>query len=477
MSYKPETFHYIIDEKGDRKYDDHILNVLQQNLLTISQLIDDIKTDADINILYVQNWANCKTVKDSTVQTIAFFASKIIEGLGVVFTAGTAAAIIATLACKIISGLITHFSTPTQKDSYNQLQSVASDLKLSLEKYCYLIQTKIAVWLDDLELEWNFKYHCPGAKHQEFMGPICLSDLAIDDFLPKKSSTDYVYLREKMSQFSTYESSSALIPVRWRIRRHRAFPADGISNFISGWNVSFYKVRSRGTWDSWRSSNEFPRIPANLSDDIEGPLEYTEKGDNAHAQRFMSWYQSYTDYSWSDGSQYDESRDWGGSRWMGFSGKHGTDHIIDKDDNGYAHNLIQGTSFLDLIDDILSGYYNAYGDWSSKNSLPNEPSYYLWYKTKRPGEGEIINDRRVWTLMGNEACQDWAYDSYDIFHWGRAYRGITLNHYSMVDENGNYAPKEFCNWLFKDNGHGKIKNEDGVAEIGDVYHNWGLSFE
>ena len=79
--------------------------------------------------------------------------------------------------------------------------------------------------------------------------------------------------------------------------------------------------------------------------------------------------------------------------------------------------------------------------------------------------------------MGNEACQDWIYDSNSIFTWGRAYRGITLHHYTLIDENGNYAPKEFCNWLFKDNGHGKIVNENGVTEIGDVYHNWSFRFE
>lgn len=472
MSYIPSTWHYDLDQKGDRIYTDKILNVVQQNLLTLSTLIDDIRTDANINILFVQGWANCKTVKDATVQTIAFFASKIIEGLGVVFTAGTAAAIVATIVCKLVSALITHFANPQSKDSYNQLQSVASDLKLSIDKHCFLVQEKIAFWLDDLQKEWDNELQCPGAKYQEFMGPIKLSDLATDNFLPKKGSTEYVHCREKMNEFSTYEAAASLLPVRWRIRRHKAFPGDGISNFLSGWEVSFYKVRGRGTWDSWRSSSEFPKIPGNLSGDIEGPYEYQEKGDNAHAQRFMSYYETFRDYSWSDGSKFDDSKQWSGTRWMGFSGRH--DYIIDDNDHS---NLLQGTSFLDLIEDILNGVYNAYGDWSVKNSLPNEPSYYLWYKTKRPNEPEIINDRRVWTLMGNEACQDWAYDSYDIFHWGRAYRGITLNHWTMVDENGNYAPKEFCSWLFKDNGHGKTTNDSGVAEIGDVYHNWGLSFE
>ena len=472
MSYKPTTWHYVLDEKGDRIYDDHLLNVVQENLKTISAIIDDLRTDANINILFVENWANCKTVKDPTAQTIALFTSKIIEGLGVIFPAGTPEAIIATIACKIVSGLITHFANPASKDSYNQLQAVASDLKLSVDKHCFLIQEKLAYWLEDLSVEWENTITCPGSKHPEFAGIVTLSDMAVDKFLPKKGSSQYVYCREKLNDFSTYEAAAALIPVRWKIRRHRAFPHDEVSNFLCGWQVEFYKVYSRGAWDKWKNSSDFPKIPSNMSDDIEGPYEHIEYGDNAHAQRFMSWYQAYRDYSWSDGSKFDESRQWSGSRWMGFSGKN--DHKIDENDHS---NLTQGTSFLDLIDDILNGVYNAYGDWQAKNSLPNEPSYYLWYKTKKKNEPEIINDRRVWTLMGNEACQDWVYDSNSIFTWGRAYRGITLHHYTMVDENGNYAPREFCKWLFKDNGHGKTVNENGVAEIGDVYHNWGLSFE
>jgi hypothetical protein len=470
MSYNPSSWEFNVDEKGDKIYEDHILNVIQQNLLTLSSLIDDIRSDANINILYVQNWANCKTVKDPTVQIIALFTSKIIEGLGVIFKAGTGAAIIATIACKIISGLITHFGNPQSKDTYNQLQSVASDLKLSIDKYCFLIQEKIAFWLDNLKTEWNTILESPGAKYPEFKGEVKLSDMAVDKFLPKKGSTDYVYCREKMNEFSTYEAAKVLMPVRWKIRTHRAFPADGVSNFLSGWQVSFYKVRGKGSWDSWRKSSEFPKIPSNLYDDIEGPLDYIEKGDNAHSQRFMSWYSSYRDYSWSDGSKYEESRQYNGTRWMGFSGKNNPEIVNET-------NLNKGTSFLDLIDDILNGVYNSYGDWIAKNSIPNEPSYYLWYKTKRKNEPEIINDRRVWTLMSDDACQDWSYDSNSIFTWGRAYRGITLHHYTLVDENGNYAPRELCRWLFKDNGHGKFNNDDGVSTMEDIYHKWGINFE
>lgn len=79
--------------------------------------------------------------------------------------------------------------------------------------------------------------------------------------------------------------------------------------------------------------------------------------------------------------------------------------------------------------------------------------------------------------MSDDACQDWSYDSNSIFTWGRAYRGITLHHYTLVDESGNYAPSELCRWLFKDNGHGKVNNGDGVSTMEDIYHKWGINFE
>lgn len=469
MSYTPKTWRFNLDEKGDRIYDDHILNVVQQNLLTLSTLIDDIKTDATFNIIFTQGWANSKTIKDPTVQTIALFTSKIIEGLGVIFTAGTAAAIISTIVCKIVSGLITHFGNPQSKDTYNQLQAVASDLKLSLDKYCNFIQEKIAFWIDDLKVEWDKEIFCEGNKYPEFKSVTKLSDLSVDTFLPKKGTTDYVLIREKMDITSKYEAAAALIPVRWRIRTHRGFPPDGVSNLVCGWQVEWYKVRDRGTWDRWRGSSEFPKIPLNLRNDIEGPFESIE-GDVVPygKQRFISWSSISRDYSWSDGKNLNDSKQWNGTHWMGFSGRNYPYKFE-------GNNLVKGTSFLDLIDDILSGFYTATSQWSSKSSIPKEPSYYLWYKTKRPNEeSEIINDKRNWTLLGNWACQDCVYDSNSIFTWGRAYRGITLHHYSMVDENGNYAPSELCYWLFKDNGHGVVKNEDAVATLEDVYHHWGL---
>jgi hypothetical protein len=473
MTYIPQSFNFQTNSKGEKVYDDRILNIVQENLITISKFIDDFRDDARYSISVTQDNILCKTVKDPTTEIIGMFISKIIEGLGVIFTAGTPAAIITTIACKILSGIVSTMTKDKSNDSYNRILEAVNDLRNALEEVTYGIQLQIGKWIDDMEKNWLVEFQCDGAKYPEFKGKVKLADLSdTEEFFPKPASSDYIQMRHQMSLASKYEAASLLLPVRWKIRKHKGFPGDGISNFVKGWEVCFYKVRNRSTWDQWSSSPEFPNsIPKNLSGDIEGPYEYMEKGDYPNKQRIFGWFEECYDYPWSDGTDYETSkREWGGSRWMGISGK----KPFQIKDN---YNLESGTSFMDCVDDILSGYYSGWSQ-NTKNCLPKEPSYYMWYKTKRKNESvEIINDRRVWTLMGNDACIDWAYDSYDIFHWGRAYKGITFNHYTLVDENSNYAPDVLCKFLFKDNGHGKIVNPEAVAEIGDVYHNWGLKFE
>ncbi len=471
MTYVPKNWHYVVNEKNEKIYDDHILNIVQENLLTISKFIDDFRDDARYSITIVQDNLNAKTFHDPTVSIIGMFVSKIIEGLGVIFPAGTAAAIITTITCKIISGIVSTLTSDKSTDVYNKILQAANDLRDALEQVCFGVQFQIGKWIDDMESNWLVEFECDGIKYLDLKGKVKLADFAdTQEYFPKPASSNYILMRDRLSKDSKYESTSLLLPVRWKIRVHKGFVGDGISNFVKGWQVAFYKVRNRSTWDKWHSSSEFPNIPNYLSGDIEGPYEYMEKGDYSDKQRIFGWFEQCKDYPWSNDQQLRDSRQWEGSRWMGISGRN--EFVIEDDKN-----LKSGTSFKDCIDDILSGYYSGW-EQNTKNCLPKTPSYYLWYKTKRKNESvEIINDRRVWTLMGNDSCKDWAYDSYDMFHWGRAYRGITFNHYTLVDQDGNYAPSVLCKWLFIDNGHGKIVNENGVADMEDIYHKWNLSFE
>ncbi len=478
MIYTPKTWEYTKTEAGDKVYADHVLNIVQENLKTAYQLVDDVVEDAKINILFVQNNVNTKTVKDSTAQAAGFWFSKLIEGMGVIFTAGTPAAIIATITCKIISGIATKVTTPENKDSYNAVQSKANDLKDMVDEMGDQIQLELSKCIEDLKGMWLVEYESQGANYPGLKGKTKVADLAgtqespISDYLPKKPSTDYTLIRKSLNKLSTYEAAKALLPVKWRIRNQKkGFPSDGIGDPLGGWNVEYYKVYSRSTWDNWKSRASFPKIDDNLKSDVEGPHEAIEKGNYSDKQRFLGFGGYCYDYPWSDGQRYEDGKHMGGSRWMGYSGRNDK-QLSEKDD------ILKGTSFLDLIDDILAGKYFGPGYWSVEDGLPDHPSYFLWYRTKRPNEDVvIINDKREWTLIGNSACIDWEYDSNSIFTWGRAYRGLKLHHCYLVDENGGHASAEFCKWLFKDNGHGKILNENGVAGKIDVYHNWGIPSE
>jgi hypothetical protein len=465
MSYKPTTWEKHQNEQGDYVYVDHRLNIVQQNLKTLHDLIDDVKTDSNINLLFIQNNINTKTIKDPTAEAIGFWVSKLIEGLGVVFTAGTPAAVIATISCKLLSGLITKVTTDKQTDAYNKVQGKVNDIKECMDEIFAQIKLALTQSVDDMEKHWNIQYDCTGSLIPDLKGKVSLSDLGDhEEFFPKKSSTDYDFSRDKLAEGSKYLCTKALLPVRWKIIKQRAFPSDGISNLIKGWNVEWYKVYNRSTWDRWRNHPEFPKIPNELSGDIEGPHTDVDNiyEDGVRKQRFMSWYQAYRDYPWT--------RDDTSDKWMHWSGRK-SPKINDKNE------VEEGLSFLDVIDDIESGIFNSQGQWYQENGLPNNPSYLLSYKTRNPiDRKESINDKRKTTLLSTDSCIDWVYDSNSIFTWGRAYRGITFNHYYLVDQDGNYANDEICKWLFKDNGHGKTVNPNAIAEKVDVYYNWGLAF-
>jgi hypothetical protein len=425
--YKPETWEFTINKENGRKiYKDDILNKVQQNLYTLFDLIDSVRVDCNTELLYVQNNINTKTVKDPTVKIVAFFASKVIEGLGVIFTAGTAAAIVSTILFKLTSGLITHLCNPESKDSYNKIQGKVNDIKLAMDEIFKQTQLQITKIVENLESQWNVEFKVSINSDEV----ITTSELSNCDFFPLKESSDFVYARESLVKNCVYIMTKELLPVKWRVKKQRAFPTDGFANILCGWQVEYYKVYNRETWNKWRSRKDFPNIPNDLKGDIEGPYTPDE-------QVFMAWSQSSKDYKKSDSME---------SRWMNWSGRNKKIEI--------NNDIIKGTSFLDLIQDILSGEYFSSGEFSYESGFPDYHSYFLWYKTKRSNENiEVINDKRHWTLIGNDACNDWVYDSNSIFTWGRAYRGITLHHYYLIDENGGHASEELCNWLFKDNGH------------------------
>jgi hypothetical protein len=468
MKYTPINWHYSINEQGDKIYDDHRLNVVLTNLKTVHELISQVKSDSDVNLLYVQNNVGSHTILDPTVQTLGWIASKIVESLSMAFPAGTPSAVIATIFAKLLSGIVQGVTTNKETDQYNKILGKVNDIRDFMTQIFDFLKADLTEGIDDLQGHWNKVYECPGALLPDIKGKITLSELGdYDQFFPKNGSTDFDTLRDKLDTFCNYTFTQKLLPIKWKIKRQKAFPGDGISNLIKGWNTERYKVYNHNTWDRWRNSPNFPEIPSDLRDDIEGPFfDVGDEWDNGvNKQELFSWGEVFRYYPWSTYPGVNND-----NKWTYWSGKHNPTY----DENG---NIKQGLSFLDALQDIKDGIFYGPGQWSLEDGFPNHPSYLCWYKVRNSVDRqEHVNDRRPTTLLDKNCAIDWVYDSNSIFTWGRAYRGITLNHYYLVDSDGGHASQELCDWLFKDDGFGNIVKSRAIAEKVDVYHNWGLPF-
>lgn len=161
-----------------------------------------------------------------------------------------------------------------------------------------------------------------------------------------------------------------------------------------------------------------------------------------------------------------------GRRWMYWGGSHcslwdasrqgdSCDAKTDTNDN-----VIQGTPFLNFFDSLVADYGNG-GFYVSacKSSL-------IWYKLSDGG----INNRSVSRMTAVDYCGDWRYEK-NVFKWNWAYRGIRIRVYALVDADGHYASDVLSDWLFRDDGAGKILNPNGVANRVDVYDRWGLKID
>lgn len=486
--YQPSTWDFDINESGKKVYKDHLLNIVQENLFTMYNLIDDVRIYSNIDLLNAQTNINAKTVADPTTETIGLIASKLLESIGVFWAAGTPAGIIATIVGKLASAAVTLACKNADKDDSNAIQQAVNDIRECMNAIYNELENRITHWIANMKDEWNVVYHCDGSGISDMKGDVKLSDMAeCDWYFPQKGmSDDYVSARNFLQKKSLYLIAKELLPTRWKIKEcYRAFPSSQFGDLLCGWQVEWYKVRGKGTWDSWTNNSQFPSIPGNLNGDIEGPFDDIEKGSNYNNDPrggvyYFQWWRDWDEDRWHTQPNYPWSRRnevesvCSKSRWMNWGGRYCTENNPEAksgDNNSPViknGDIIKGTPFLDFVEDILNGKY-----FSSR--FPNEPSYFLFYETKRPNENvTITNDKREWTLIGNDSCKDWIYDSNNIFTWGRAYRGIKLRHYYLVDQNENYAPKVLCDWLFTDNGHGKITNSNSIAGKIEVFKDWGL---
>lgn len=464
--YTPTSWEYTLNSSGDRVWQDLRLNILQQNLKTAYDLVAEVRLQAQIDLYEVQNNLNTESIKDPTVETIGWIASKAVEAAALIFPAGTGTAVAAGLVARLLSGAIQKFTRDSTSVGYNKIQSAVNDIKVAMVALFDNLLENLTQANAGMKERWLDVFYPLSADESSLLKPVTLSEIATyPDYFPKRGiNTEFDLARNYVANEVKVLVTRNLLPVRYRIYELTSGP-DTTAFF---WNVQWYETSSTSKWDEWRGRGEFPAIPGDLRDSVGGP--YEDIGGYSNIKGGRQYYQSYTngmaderyqDYYWTRMP---------GHRWMYWGGSHcsqwdavqqgdSCDNRID--DN---NNVIQGTPFLDFFDSLVSdnlhgGFYSS----ARRSSL-------AWY---RLSDGSI-NNRDVSRMTTVDFCCDWRYEK-NLFKWNWAYRGIRIRIYTLVDVDGNYASDTLSDWLFRDDGAGRILNPKGVASRVEVFHNWGLA--
>jgi thiol-disulfide isomerase/thioredoxin len=476
LGYTPINWNKTKDpHTGLYTYQDNRLNILQDNLTVMSQMIVDLRVNSKIDILEIQRNLEAQTIKNPTIERMGWVMAKMVECIALAFPAGKPAAVVAGLLCRLASGGL-QYATRANTDNPDYQQAV-NDLRNSVDTWFSDLEDQISDWIQDMESNWSKVYK------DQYGNSIRLCDIADhDELLPHKGiEKEYNTWFNDLSALVKTEMTKQLLPVRYR-KRHAGFSFNEDETQYNAywfWNVSWIEVRNSSTWDAWRGNSNWPRIPDNLRDSLEGPHEDIGNWEDYKGGR--QYYQSINNEGKVvlNAARWDNGQYWwtrmSNSRWMYWGGRHcknwdahsqdpGCDSRIDSQGN-----VIQGTPFLDFVDDVANNE-NGFSYCKDRGD-----SVLMYYELKDPRTGQLLRNSRRQDLMTSTAgCKDYFYQI-NWFKWNWCYVGIQLRFYILVDDHGNRINDATARWLFKDNGHGKITNAKGIANRLDVYFDWGLS--
>jgi hypothetical protein len=236
MSYQPRTFNYTIDQTtGLRKYEDPRLQITYLNLKKISGLVFELQTRARIDLLDAQNNVGAKAVHDQTAEILGMFASKIFEGISVIFTTGTPAAIISMIAGRLISGIIT--LEVKESDPQDDIQRKANEIRDGMDAIFDELKRRIDEMIVYPEKYWNEVYHCEGYTDPKLKGDVTLADFAeaCDVLLPDPNTPEYDDFFNALQERCRYIIVSQLLSAKWFMK-----------NWPSYWFKDFYQINGQG---------------------------------------------------------------------------------------------------------------------------------------------------------------------------------------------------------------------------------------
>lgn len=217
MPYQPTSFHFVVDKAtGLKVYDDERLQTTYLNLRVVSDLIHDVQVSANNDLLYVQKNVEVSAAVDQTPAFVASMVCKLLEGMSSAFTAGTGAAIAATVIGKLSSAIITQIvksSTPE-----DEIQQKCNEVRSGMDAFFGELKKRIDTMITHLEEEWDKPYECEGALGKEYAGTVYLHDFAdFDGSFPDHNSPEYDEWHSALAFQCKYLATRALLGAKWRV--------------------------------------------------------------------------------------------------------------------------------------------------------------------------------------------------------------------------------------------------------------------
>ena len=319
MAYYPETFEYTLDPVTHLKfYKDPRLQTTYLNLRIISNLIHDTQTSARINLLTAENNIKASAVKDQTAEILGMFASKLFEGLSVVFPAGTGLAIASMIIGRMISGIIT--IAVKESNPNDDIQSKANEIRDGMDAIFSELKHRIDRMINDLEKQWNVPIHCEGYLDQKYKGDVYLKDFADNsDPFPDQASEQYDDMLEFLEDKCLNIIVSKLLPAKWYIKDWNTYNFkdyytrnNGMERFYN-FDHEIYNYHT----DDYYWCQHFPALPGRdlgsyyeiqSSDGHESFMRWlrnmcTDKRDKARYTQYSSYYNWCETYFYRDGDK------------------------------------------------------------------------------------------------------------------------------------------------------------------------------
>ena len=235
MAYYPKNFNSHVDlGTGILRYDDDHVQTTYLNLRTLSSLITELKIQAEFDLQDAINNVNAKSVKDQTLQILGMFASKILEGISVFFTAGTGPAWISMIVGRIASGIVNRVIADSEPG--DDVQNKANEIRDGMLAIFDAVKYKIDKMTSNIEQHWTEVFNCEDYSNFGIKGDVRLCDLADKtDLFPDSTHTEHDDLLKYLGARLREIIVARLLPAKWHVK---SYPIYWVKDYYVNQNES-----------------------------------------------------------------------------------------------------------------------------------------------------------------------------------------------------------------------------------------------